>query len=298
MRPADLRLMISREDAGQRVDTLLRRHFGCSSRLLKALKGLPEGLMLNGGHIRTIDRVSQGDCLEVRLPRREESRVPASAAAVRLLYEDDQVLVLQKPAGMPTHPVKRHQLDTLANAFAALMEARGQQMPFRPVNRLDKDTTGCVLAAKNAFAACRLARQVEKEYLAVAHGLLARPGRIEAPIGREGEDTPRRQVRADGKYACTEYAPMKVSNNYTFLRIKLHTGRTHQIRVHLAWLGHPLAGDALYGGSGEIISRQALHCWRLKFCHPVTGRIIRVCAPLQQDMQNLWDHWPPNGQNE
>lgn len=269
---------------GRTVNDFLRRGQGVSYRLIKKLKreAPPGGLFRNGASVRTIDPVQTGDRLLLRW--REEGESPAaSAKTVQVLYEDEALIVFNKPWDMPCHPAKRHQSDTLGNVFAARCAAAGQPLPFRPVNRLDKDTTGIVVAAKNQFAASRLAGQVEKEYLAILCGTLRPPaGTVDAPIGRPDPVHILRQVLPDGQRAVTHYETLAASKNYSLVRLWLETGRTHQIRVHMAHMGHPLAGDALYGGDSRIIGRQALHCAACRFVHPVSKKEVKILAPLHE----------------
>ncbi|MCI9405827.1 MAG: RluA family pseudouridine synthase [Oscillospiraceae bacterium] len=273
---------------GRTVHDFLRREQGISSRLLKKLKreAPPGGLFRNGVLVRTVDQVQKGDRLLLRW--REEGAGPAaSAETVQVLYEDGALVVFNKPWDMPCHPAKRHQGDTLGNVFAARCAANGQTLPFRAVNRLDKDTTGIVVAAKNQFAASRLAGRVEKEYLAILCGIPQPPvGTVDAPIGRPDPVHILRQVLPDGQRAVTHYETLAAAEDYSLVRLRLETGRTHQIRVHMAHIGHPLAGDALYGGDSRIIGRQALHCAVCRFVHPVSQKQMKILAPMHEPFKN------------
>lgn len=181
------------------------------------------------------------------------------------------------------HPSIKHQGDTLGNFFAA----KYPDITFRPVNRLDRDTSGLCIIAKNAFAAAALQNSVKKVYYAVVTGYIDGEGIIDVPIAREKDSIIKRTVRQDGQRAVTHYKAIKSGKKYSLIEIKLETGRTHQIRVHFAYIGHPLAGDDLYGGSTEDICCQALHCGLLCFREPLTGKEITVTSPLRDDIQKL-----------
>ena len=193
------------------------------------------------------------------------------------------VVVFDKPVNMPVHPSIKHQGDTLGNCFSAMYP----QLTFRPVNRLDKDTSGLCAVAKNPHAANVLQGTLKKVYYAVVCGEIASGGRIDAPIGRAGESIIRREVREDGQRAVTDYTIIKGNRKYTLLRVILLTGRTHQIRVHFSHTGHPLAGDDFYGGSTADTAYQALHCGELEFVSPVSKEIVRVSSPIRNDMEQL-----------
>lgn len=259
-------LIITPEEDGLTLGEVLKRR-GFSRRLTVRLKHTAGGITRAGQLLRTVDRVAAGD--RVRLFCGESSGItPSAALSVPVLYEDEAVVVFDKPPNMPVHPSMKHRGDTLGNCFAALYPG----LTFRPVNRLDRDTSGCVLVAKSQFAAAALQGSFDKEYLALCCGHPA-GGIIDAPIARERESLIKRCVREDGRRAVTEYEVIAVSEKYSLCRVKPLTGRTHQIRVHFAYIGHPLAGDDLYGGSREDFSRQALHCCRLTFVSPAAGEV-------------------------
>ena len=183
---------------------------------------------------------------------------------------------------MPVHESRNHRGDTLSNAVADICGGA-----FRAIYRLDRDTSGIVLIAKNEFAAAKLAGRVRKDYYAVVCGKIEGSGVIDAPIKRERESIIKRCVAPDGESAVTHYTAIKHSEKYTLVKLKLETGRTHQIRVHFAHIGYPLAGDTLYGGSTEEISRQALHCRDIYFTHPVSEKKIHIFCEMPQDMKKL-----------
>lgn len=200
-----------------------------------------------------------------------------------IVYEDNDVAVYDKPVDMPVHPSHLHRYDTLGNLFAA----QHKDMTFRPINRLDKDTSGLCAVAKNPFSAAKLSGNIEKTYFAVVCGKLSGGGTIDAPIGRCDGSVITREVRPDGQRAVTNYTVLGGSGKYTLVRIKLETGRTHQIRVHFAHIGYPLAGDDMYGGDISDITHQALHCGELEFTLPVSGEKICLSSPIRDDMKAL-----------
>lgn len=255
------------------LEQFLRRHKGVSHRMLVRLKRIPGGICCNGAPIRTIDPVQPGDEIILTDCEAGSALVP-SAAAVPILGETDSYIVYNKPAHMPVHPSQGHHDDTLGNVFAAQFP----HLPFRPVYRLDSGTSGICLIAKSAYAAKLLQGSTQKTYFALVCGVLSAGGTISAPIGREDGSVIRRCVRRDGKPAVTHYTPLRHNARYTLLSLELETGRTHQIRVHMAYLGHPLAGDTLYGGTGDF-SHHMLHCGTLEFSDPETGAQRRFAAP-------------------
>lgn len=274
---------VTSAENGMTVGDVLRLR-GVSRRLIVKLKRRENGITLNGAHIRTIDRVSSGDILAAALDGGCALEANPSLS-VPVAYEDEDVIVFDKPDNMPVHPSAGHYGDTLGNCFGAMFPG----LTFRPVNRLDKNTSGLCAVAKNAYAAAMLGGNMEKEYLAAACGTVTGSGRIEAPIGRADGSTIKREVRPDGQYAATNYTIIKDNGRYTLLRVVPETGRTHQIRVHFAYIGHPLAGDDLYGGDTADISRHALHCCRLNFVSPLSGEKVTLESPPRKDMERLFD---------
>ena len=201
-----------------------------------------------------------------------------------MVFENESVIVFNKPQGMPVHPSMNHYEDTLGNYFSALYP----ELTFRPVNRLDKGTSGLCIVAKDAHAASLLQGCCTKVYYAAAEGETPPEGRIDAPIARERESIILRCVREDGQPSVTEYRRITFSGRYSLLEVRPLTGRTHQIRVHFAHIGHPLAGDDMYGGGLENITRQALHCGSITFREPQTGEMMTVTAELPDDMAALF----------
>lgn len=255
---------------------------GISRRVLTALKR-SGGLTCGGGTLRTVDAVHAGEVITLRLDGGETSVAANPELSADVVYEDEDVVVFNKPPFMPVHPSQRHHDDTLANLFAA----RYPGLPFRPINRLDRNTSGLCVCAKNQFAAAALSGSISKVYYAITDG--TPPGNtVNAPIGRLGDSVIERCVTPDGKPAVTHFRKI-AGERRALLRITLETGRTHQIRVHMSHIGFPLCGDDMYGGDCTAISRQALHCGEVEFTLPVSGERITVSAPLPEDMAAILD---------
>ena len=276
--------------SGMQIDRFLKGK-GYSRAIITALKK-DDLLKLNGEHIRTVDTVKSGDIISVCFKDVSGAYPNASLNAERV-YDDEDIVVFDKPAGIPVHTSMGHDRDTLANLFAALYP----DSYFHAVSRLDKNTSGLIVIAKNKLAASRLmsdsACRPRKLYYAVTDRGFAEKygetGEITAPIARENESIIRRIVREDGEYACTKYRVIYKSERYCLHEITLLTGRTHQIRVHFVHLGFPLIGDELYGGDTSVLSRQALHCGRLSFMHPVTGETHDISCDIPEDILSLFD---------
>lgn len=276
----EIEIIVPQEFDGAQSQDLLK-NMGFSRRALIKLKQTG-GLTRGGEVLRTVDVIHAGEVLRVMLSEESGAVPPNPELCAPAAYEDEDVVVFNKPPYMPVHPSIRHHGDTLANLFAA----RYPGIAFRPINRLDRNTSGLCVCAKNRFAASSLADSLEKVYFAVTDG--APPGNvISAPIGREGDSIIRRCVTPEGKPAVTHFEPAGGNSRRTLLRVTLETGRTHQIRVHMAYLGFPLCGDEMYGGDMSAIERQALHCGEVSFVQPVTHEIIHVSAPLPEDMAEL-----------
>ncbi len=271
---------------GVMAKRFLRGYCGLSYRLMVSLKSQPGGITMDGRLLRVIDPVYGGKTVVLRLPDDSSAPVPV-ALPFHVCYEDADLLVADKPPFMPVHPTHDHQRDTLANAVAAYLAAKGEACAFRSVYRLDRDTSGLVVVAKNAYAASRLNRRVEKTYFAVAQGILCGSGCIDAPLHRKEGHGIQQEAGGYGVCAVTHWEALGAGTGHTLLRLWLETGRTHQIRVHCASLRHPLAGDDMYGGSREKIGRQALHCGYARLVHPVSGAVLSFFSPLPADIVTL-----------
>lgn len=310
---------VTEEDAGMSVEQIVRQKLNVSGRMMQRLTR-SKGILLNRKPPFLQRQVKAGDQVAIRVverqpkgqPQLERSRrqVPESNASspvgrdraagqvpalplIELLYEDDHLLIANKPAGMIVHPIRQEQDGTLVHALSALFAQRGEPVSVHPVHRLDKDTSGAILLAKSSYGhqlADRLLREggIHREYVAVVGGQLADgSGTIDAPIGRDPKHPTRRRVTTEGDAAVTHYEVMKRSPYVTMVRVWLETGRTHQIRVHFAHIEHPLTGDTLYGGARGLMRRQALHAESLTFHHPLLDQKLRCEAPLPADMQRL-----------
>lgn len=272
-----VRIIITSDEGGRTLGEVLAKR-GVSRRLITTLKRIDGGITRGGTTVRTVDRVNSGD--EIMLKEQDAKTLePNFRLSVPALYDDESLIVFDKPPFMPVHPSVKHQGDTLGNFFAA----RFPGIAFRPVNRLDRDTSGCVICAKSRFSAAKLQKSFEKTYYAVCCGHPPDEGKIDAPIARERDSIIKRVVSPDGQPAVTNYRIIARSEKYSLAEIRLETGRTHQIRVHFSYIGFPLAGDDLYGGSREDYIRQALHCSSVGFIHPESGQRIDVFSPLPEN---------------
>ena len=287
---------VTPEEDGRMVKGILRGSLQLSYTLLKSLKWRENAILLNGQNVHVNTIVRAGDTVSVVLSERtpREDLYCANAAKPDIVYEDDDLLVLNKPAGIAMHPKSG---DASASSLAAMLTSYlGEGSVPHFVSRLDKGTSGLLIAAKSGYVHDRLRRalhssDLRREYRAVAVGRVEPPyGVIDAPIGRAEGSIIRLCVRADGLPSLTEYETLQVNDRFTLLRLRPQTGRTHQLRVHMAYLGHPLAGDWLYGTEDKtLIARPALHSYELWFTQPVTGQELHFTAPIPQDMQRLME---------
>jgi 23S rRNA pseudouridine1911/1915/1917 synthase len=277
-------------DAGRQKLSLYLRHCGLSLTLRRKLKNAPGAVLINGRLAPWASFVQPGDTVEVFWPA--ETGLSPVPLALSISYEDDHLLVVDKPAGLLVHPTSGPPEPTLGNAVIYHLRSRGLATGFHPVHRLDRNTSGLILIAKNPLVHHQLAaaggKKLSRHYLAVVTGAVSPPsGVIDAPIGRKPGSIIERMVCREGQTAATEYETVAAAGAGSLLRLCLQTGRTHQIRVHLAHIGHPLYGDDLYGGPTGLIGRQALHAASLAFTHPATGQPLELTSPLPEDIVAL-----------
>ena len=282
--PRKIDYTVTSEYDGRKVIHFLRGYCGVSSRLLRSIKFTDDGMKLNGVKTRTIDRLKEGDIVSITLPEDESAPEPL-AAEIDIIYEDDDILVINKSPFMAMHPTHNHQGDTLANAVSAYLTQKGNTASFRAVGRLDKGTSGVVVCALNPFAAGKLSGGIKKEYSALVMGNLPETGTVDVPIYRPD---PMKTLRACSyeigvEPAVTHWQSEKRFDGATLINLKLETGRTHQIRVHMSFIGHPLAGDTMYGDFLPEIGHQLLHCRKCRFVHPVTDEEMSFEAPFPED---------------
>ena len=269
---------------GMTARVFLRKRADVSARIITLLKREKDGILRDKKILRTVDVLRAGDVITLNLPEDKSEIIPVEGG-LDIIFEDDYLIALDKPASMPVHPTKKHQLDTLANRLAYLQRKRGESYVFRALNRLDKDTSGLVLVAKDKYTATALKNRAFKKYYAVCEGVVTGDGVISSPIRLSDGSKIKRVCAPDGQPAVTHYEALRTDGSHTLLRLWLETGRTHQIRCHMADIGHPLAGDDMYGGSLGIIARQALHCCECGFTHPISGEKVTLGSPLPEDIR-------------
>jgi len=280
---SELKFTVPPEYDGETVQTFLRQYHGFSWRMVVRLKHTENGITVNGQLRRSIDPICAGEVLVLRLPE-DAIRVEEADLPLNVVYEDDSLLVVDKPPYLAVHPSAFKPEPTLANAVVGYYAKQGQSYAFRPTNRLDRNTSGLLLTAKNAHVAYALAHKVDKTYLAIVLGKLEGEGVIDQPIRVKDGCCITREVGEGGKESRTHYKALATDGEVTLVRLWLETGRTHQIRVHMSWLGFPLAGDTMYGTDETILPRHALHCSEMEFTHPLSGERVKLHSPLPSDM--------------
>lgn len=282
---------IPSEYDGANITTVLKQHFKISTNLIKDLKKYKEGIQVNGEHKRVVDFVAKGDILKITIRDTASENIVPTDIPLDIVYEDEDVLVINKLPNMPTHPSMGNYENSLANGVMYYYKSKGEERVFRAVNRLDKDTSGLMAVAKNSYIHARLGEEIQKKelkrkYMCIVCGDVERDGTVDAPIRRADGSVINRIVAPDGQRAVTHYRVIKRYGEYTLLEMKLETGRTHQIRVHMAYIGHPLVGDWLYGTEDHnIAKRQMLHSCYLCFTHPITGQIMDFKDEMAEDMR-------------
>ena len=286
---------ITAAEEGRKIGDFLREK-GYSRHLLRQLKETEDGLLRNAQPTFTTVALKAGDRIWVRLLEKAEGSEAIMPAPLpfEIVYEDEDLLVVNKPADMPIHPSFQNHGNTLADALTWHYQQYREDFVYRCINRLDRDTTGLLIVAKHLLSASILSdmvgkREIHREYLAIVKGIPPENGTISAPIGRKKGSAILREVNFEtGEPAVTHFARLEIRNGLSLVSLKLETGRTHQIRVHMGYIGCPLIGDYLYYPECSRISRQALHSHRLSFLHPITGKALSFTAPLPEDMEKAF----------
>ena len=279
-------------DAGQKYLTILLHKFHFSLRFLQRLKQ-GERVWVNGVFTYLTARGKEGEMLSIQLCSDEETNILGEDLPLDILYDDEYLLAVNKPVGQVVHPTYRYLTNTLGNAVIGYWERKGEHRLYRPIHRIDRNTSGVVIIAKNQFAHQQLAWQLErgqihKRYFGFVEGVVREnEGTIDDPIGFAPDSFIKRQVHPDGMPARTIFRVLHRYPKATFLEFILETGRTHQIRVHCEGFGHPLLGDDLYGGDTTLLTRQALHSSMYAFQHPATGLPLVIRAPFPEDLRDL-----------
>ena len=286
---------ITENDNYLNIKELLKAYFNISDRLLLKLKRNKK-ILVNGISSNINSILSVNDLVEVLIDFEDDnSNIVPTKMKLDIIYEDDAYIIINKPAGVPVHPSMDHFTDSLSNGVRYYFDQIELKKKIRPVNRLDKNTSGLVIFAKNEYIQESLVKQMKnndfyKEYIAICEGKFEKEsGIINAPIARKENSIIERCVSKSGDNAITEYEVIKYNQekNYSIVKCILKTGRTHQIRVHMSYIGHPILGDTLYGNSSKLIDRQALHSYKIEFIHPTLQRKVSYVAKLYNDMNNL-----------
>lgn len=286
---------VDKAEADLTIKEFLRSR-GYSRQVLGQLKQTENGIQKNGAAACMWEHLSEGDRLDVRLVEEQASiQIEPVHLPFDIVYEDDDLMVVNKPADMPVHPSMNNHGNTLANAVAWYCQDKGEPFVYRCINRLDRNTTGLLILAKHTLSAAVLygqmrERNIHRTYLALVKGRIEKAGTVDLPIGRcEGSAIERRVDPEGGERAVTHYKPLQWGDGWTLVQCELETGRTHQIRVHMSYIGHPLPGDFLYCPGDHSMERQPLHSWKLRFTHPITGQLMEFEQPLPEDMGKYMD---------
>jgi len=282
---------IVKDEKYQNINQILKQEFHISARLLHKLI-VEKHVLLNSNIVDTRQSIENGDVITVNLDFEENSEnIIATPMKLDIVFEDDGLLILNKPAGIAVHPSILHYEDSLSNGVKFYFESIGLKRKIRPVNRLDLNTSGLIIFAKNEYVQECLIKQMQsnvfkKEYIAIVDGNFKEEcGTINLPITRKNNSIIERCISPDGQEAITDYCVLQEFDGYSVVKCTLKTGRTHQIRVHMAAIGHPLIGDTLYGIASPLISRQALHSYKIAFIHPITHKNMEFTCDLPNDMK-------------
>lgn len=286
---------INTENKFYNIKQVAKEHFGMSDRLISKLKN--KKLIFLNNEIAYINHVlSLNDIIEFNLEYPEESdNIVPIFQNLNILFEDECFIIVNKPPFMPIHPSENHYTDSLANGIRYYFKTINLNKKIRPLNRLDKDTSGICIFAKNEYIQENLIKQMnnnifQKKYLAILDGILdKKEGTINAPISRKENSIIEREINfKSGKTAITDFKVIKEAQSYSLVEFELHTGRTHQIRVHSKFIGHPILGDSLYSYPCKFINRQALHAYKISFIHPITKSKMNIETKLPSDMEKLF----------
>ena len=288
-----LKIIVNENDSSKTINEIINQKFDLSNRLFNKLIR-DKRIFVNDKNMDTRLKASENDKITIDLNYDEDnSNIVSKQMDLDIVYEDEGMLIINKPSGIAIHPSIRHYEDSIASGIKYYFESIGIHKKIRPVNRLDLNTSGLVIFAKNEFVQENLIKQMQtktftKEYLAIVIGVLEnKTGIIDKPIARKEGSIIERCVSETGQRAITEYEVIREFGNNSLVKCKLLTGRTHQIRVHFADIGHPLLGDSLYGEKSDLIEGQALHCYKLKFLHPVTTKELVIKCDLSNKINNI-----------
>ena len=288
-----LKIIVNENDSSKTINEIINQKFDLSNRLFNKLIR-DKRIFVNDKNMDTRLKASENDKITIDLNYDEDnSNIVSKQMNLDIVYEDEGMLIINKPSGIAIHPSIRHYEDSIASGIKYYFESIGIHKKIRPVNRLDLNTSGLVIFAKNEYIQENLIKQMQsktftKEYLAIVTEILEnKTGIIDKPIARKEGSIIERCVSETGQRAITEYEVIREFGNNSLVKCKLLTGRTHQIRVHFADIGHPLLGDSLYGEKSDLIEGQALHCYKLKFLHPVTTKELVIKCDLSNKINNI-----------
>lgn len=291
-----LRYIKTAEDKYCSLRQVIEQEFKISYSLCVKLKRANR-IFVNGINTYLDSQINVDDIITVDIDFEEDnSNIVPTKMELDILYEDDCLLILNKPAGIPVHPSILHFENSLSNGVKYYFDEINLHRKIRPVNRLDRNTSGIVVFAKNEYVHSILSRQMQnkiftKEYIAICEGIFEeKQGTINAPIARKDNSIIERCVNSSGDIAITHYKVLKEFGNFSEILVNLETGRTHQIRVHTAYIGHPIVGDSLYGNSSSLINRQALHAYKIEFLHPIRKNKMSITAPIPEDIESVFLH--------
>lgn len=276
--------VVAKEDRGKNLEWILKNRLGISRTMLRRIKH--NRLFVNGQKAFTNLEVIEGDVIEITMDK-EDTSVKATKMPIDVLYEDDYILAVNKPGNILVHPIVTEDNNTLANGVMYYLLGKGHlQNKIRIINRLDRETSGVVLIAKSQVVQHSLSTiELEKSYIAILEGMVAKDEDfINLPIRRKAGSIIEREIGEGGQSALTKYRVLKRYNKFTLVSLRIYTGRTHQIRVHMAYIGHPIVGDTLYGKESDLIERQALHCNKISYTYPLTNKEVAIESSLPEDM--------------